>query len=112
MEKIKKQDDSVMKALEVKVIRRLICNTDKGPLDLVIRKGENNYFLMLDSTPIEKEINDKLMGILFSKETPQVDNGYRETKLAKPTTATEIAMIINKEPVVLKKKSYYKAKVK
>ena len=72
MDKIKKQDDSVMKALDVKVIRRLICNTDKGPLDLVIRKGESNYFLMLDSTPLDKETNDKLMNILFKPEIPQV----------------------------------------
>lgn len=68
MEKIKKQDDSVIKTLDIKVIRRLICQTDKGPLELVIRKGENNYFMSLDATPLDKEMNDKLMGILFKPE--------------------------------------------
>jgi len=71
MDKIKKQDDLVIKALDLKVIRRLICITDKGQLDLVIRKGENNYFLSIDSVPLEKEMNDKLMGILFKPEVPQ-----------------------------------------
>lgn len=72
MDKTKKIDDQVFKTLDVKVIRRLICLTDKGQLDLVIRKGENNYFLSIDSVPCEKEINDKLMDILFKPEVPQV----------------------------------------
>jgi hypothetical protein len=73
MDKIKKHDDAVMKTLGVNVIRRLICLTNKGQLDLVIRKGENNYFLSIDSVPLEKEINDKLMDILFKVEIPTVN---------------------------------------
>jgi hypothetical protein len=72
MEKTKKNDDQIIKCLDVKVIRRLICITDKGNLDLVIRKGESNYFLSLDATPLDKEVNDKLMGILFKPEVPTV----------------------------------------
>ena len=73
MDKIKKQDDLVMKTLDISVIRRIICLTNKGQLDLVIRKGENNYFLSIDSVPLEKEVNDKLMGILFATPIPTID---------------------------------------
>jgi hypothetical protein len=70
-----KTDDAVMKCLDILVIRRPICITNKGQLDLVIRKGENNYFLSIDSVPLEKEVNDKLMDILFKPEVPKVDKG-------------------------------------
>jgi len=101
MEKIKKQDDSVMKALDVKVIRRLICNTDKGPLDLVIRKGENNYFLMLDSTPLDKEVNDKLMGILFK---PEIDNRVK-MEIKQPEIKIEDLKIISVKDIKKKGKT-------
>lgn len=70
-----KQDDAVMKALDVKTIRRLICNTDKGALELMIRKGETKYFLTLDSVPLEADTNTELMEILFpvKVEVPQVN---------------------------------------
>ena len=70
-----KIDDKIMKKLEANTIRRLICITNKGQLDLVIRKGENDYFLTLDSVPIEKELNRELMDILFKPEVPQIDKG-------------------------------------
>lgn len=82
MDKIKKQDDAVMKALDISIIRRLICITNKGQLDLVIRKGENNYFLSIDSVPLEKEINDKLMDILFKVEIPQVGKCYEIKRIS------------------------------
>lgn len=72
MDKKKKIDDLVIKTLDLKVIRRLVCQTDKGPLELVIRKGESNYFMSLDATPCDKEINDKLMDILFKPEVPTI----------------------------------------
>lgn len=71
MENKKKIDDKVIKLLGLKVIRRLLCKTDKGELELVIRKGENAYFLTLDAVPLEKEINEELMGILFGRETKE-----------------------------------------
>ncbi len=71
-----KIDDAVIKALDIKGIRRLICNTDKGKLELVIRKGETTYFLTMDSVPIEYQLNKELMAILFpvkKDEIPQVN---------------------------------------
>ena len=67
-----KQDDIIMKTLGVGEIRRVICNTNKGVLELMIRKGDTKYFLTLDSVPLEKEINKTLMDLLFKQETPQV----------------------------------------
>ena len=75
LEKTLKQDDLLMKTLDVKVIQRLICYTDKGMLALQIRKGENKYHLTLDSVPVEKELNKTLMDLLFpipKMEIPQV----------------------------------------
>ncbi len=81
MDKTLKQDDKIIKALDIKVIRRLLCITDKGQLDLVIRKGENKYFLSLDSVPLPREINDELMEIMFPvKQVPEVD----KTKIGRP----------------------------
>lgn len=94
MDKIKKIDDLVMKALDIKVIRRLICKTDKGELELVIRKGETRHFLTMDAVPLPKEKNDELMDILFKKEIAQV-NKFPEVDNSTITTTS---------PVVIKKK--------
>jgi hypothetical protein len=87
-----KIDDQIVKALDLKLIRRLICKTDKGELELVIRKGENRYFLTLDAVPLETDINKELMELLFpvKLEVPQV----------------------NKEPIEIKKKLGRPAKTK
>ncbi len=68
-------DDKVMKILGVKDIKRLICNTDKGVLELVIRKGDNDYFLTLDAVPLDKDVEKELKEVLFPKKesfVPQV----------------------------------------
>ena len=102
-----KIDDKIMKLLNASTIRRPICLTNKGALELCVRKGESNYFLTLDSVPIEKELNDKLMNILFKPEVPQTIlhnlNGKTET-----STIPEMEKIIEKLP----NKSYYKSKSK
>lgn len=71
-----KTDDAIFKAMDLKTISRIICNTDKGFLTLQIRKGETNYYLCLDSVPLEKELNRELMELLFPApkpmEVPQV----------------------------------------
>lgn len=110
MENKKKIDDAVMKALNAKVIRRLICITDKGNLDLVIRKGENNYFLSIDSVPLDKETNDKLMGILFK---PEVVGVNVPIKLS-PQDAEKILNNFNqgKENIVVPKKKGRPSKIK
>jgi len=73
MDKIAKKDNLIIKELKVKEIRRLICNTNNGALELVIRKGETKYFLTLDAIPLEKEQNDRLMELLYpiKEEVPK-----------------------------------------
>jgi len=68
-----KIDDKVMKLLGASEVRRLICNTNKGKLELMIRKGDNKYFLTLDSIPLDEEINKELMDLMFKQEIPQVN---------------------------------------
>lgn len=75
MEKTLKQDDALMKSLNLVTINRLICYTDKGMLTLQIRKGDNQYHLCLDSVPVDKQLNKELMELLFPVkplEVPQV----------------------------------------
>ncbi len=67
-----KQDDAIFKALDLKYVSRLICNTDKGPLELCIRKGDTQHFLTLDSVPLDKDVNKEIMDVLFKPEIPQV----------------------------------------
>jgi hypothetical protein len=83
MDKIKKIDEKVMKLLSATVIRRLICNTNKGPLELMTRKGEKDYFLTVDSIPLDKEVNKELMDLMFGKEVPQVEIITKEIPLKK-----------------------------
>ena len=76
-----KKDDQIMKILNVSEVRRYICGTDKGILELLIRKGQNSYHLTLDSVPLDKETNKELMDLLFpvkQLEVPQVSkfNGF------------------------------------
>lgn len=79
MDKLKQTlivDDTVMKLTETKVIRRIICTTDKGLLELEIRKGDQTYHLVMDSVPLDKELNKQLMDLLFPVpkiEIPQVN---------------------------------------
>lgn len=67
-----KKDDQIMKILKVSEVRRLICGTEKGMLELFIRKGENNYALSLDSVPLDKETNKELMDLLFKPEDEKI----------------------------------------
>lgn len=74
MDKTIEQDDKIIKLLDLKEIRRIVCDTDKGYLKLLIRKGENKYHLELDSVPLEPNLNKELMDLLFTNkiEIPQV----------------------------------------
>ncbi len=60
-----KQDNELINILKLSRVDRIICDTDKGPLKLCIRKGENNYFFTLDATELPKDINKELMDLLF-----------------------------------------------
>ena len=68
-----KQDNELMTILPINTIRRVICNTNKGYLELQLRKGDKNYHLILDSVPLEKEVSDKVMDLLFKIEIPNVN---------------------------------------
>lgn len=68
-----KIDDQIMKKLDASNIRRSICKTNKGALELCIVKGGTEYYLTLDSVPVEKELNRELMDILFKPEVPQIN---------------------------------------
>ena len=87
-----KIDDLIMKKLDANNVRRPICNTNKGDLELCVLKGGTRYYLTLDSVPLEKELNDTLMDILFKVEVPQVN------KLSTLLTPQEVT-----PPTVIKK---------
>lgn len=106
------QDDKIMKILGVHTINRIICNTDKGLLTLQIRKGDNNYHLVLDSVPLGEEANKEIMDILYpakEKEIPQVNkaNVLNETKEKVVETGPETVKI---SPKVIAKKKVIKNK--
>ena len=60
-----------MTKLDASNVRRLICDTNKGKLELCALKGGNQYYLTLDSVPLELGLNLELMQILFPVEIPQ-----------------------------------------
>jgi hypothetical protein len=81
MNKTLKQDDALMKSLELKTINRIICITDKGTLSLQIRKGDSKYHLVLDSVPLDKEKNEEIMDLLFKVEMPMVNKEVTVTPI-------------------------------
>lgn len=103
MNKTIQQDDKIMKMLEVVDIRRVICNTNKGVLEVMIRKGDTKYFLTLDSVPLAKELNKELMDTLFpikQSEVPQVNKGFfissdKATLTSTPPMAIATSTIIS-----------------
>lgn len=89
--KNKEIDQQIMKILDLKEIRRFVCDTDKGHLKLLIRKGETNYHLVLDAVPLSKEVNKELMDLLFpakQMDVPQV-NKVAFNKVVAPKTLIE-----------------------
>lgn len=64
MDKLKEKialDQKIIKLLKVTELRHHIAQTNLGPLDLIIRKDEEEYQFLIDSTPLEKEKNDRLL---------------------------------------------------
>jgi len=78
-----KQDKETMSALNVSEIRRIICDTDKGLLSLVLKKNTDEYFLMLDAVHLDKETNKTIMELLFPRkvEIPQVNKEFIVTPI-------------------------------
>ena len=50
-----------LKNHKVDKLSHLICHTNAGPLEISIRKDENEYYITLDSVPVEKELNRELL---------------------------------------------------
>jgi len=60
------KDQKIMRILKVSELRYHIGSTNLGPLDLMLRYGEEDYHFLLDSNPLEKDENEsmlKLFGI-------------------------------------------------
>ncbi len=82
------KDKKLISILGLAEIRRIICDTDKGMLKLLIRKGENNYQLVLDSVPLPKDVNKEVMELLFPLkplDVPQVN----KVSYSKPVLTTK-----------------------
>jgi len=62
-----KQDNEIMRLLKVEYISHPIVNTSKGMLSLNLRKNEEEYKLLLDSVPVEKETEYTLMKLIYGK---------------------------------------------
>lgn len=109
MNKTISQDNEIMRVLKVSEVRRIICNTNKGVLELMLRKGDTKYFLTLDSVPLDKETNKELMDLLFKPEIPQVkkeENAFTNTFADHTNTLKDKVFepIIKKKNVPKKKK--------
>lgn len=68
-----------MELLKITDISRMIASTPLGPLMLQLRKGEKEYRLVLDSVPLEEELNKEIMELLFAKDTVPQPNRILET---------------------------------
>lgn len=65
-----KQDNFVMEQLKCQEVRHYIADTNKGALTLMLRKGETKYIFVLDAVPVEKDVHDELMAVLFPVKDP------------------------------------------
>jgi hypothetical protein len=63
-----KSDEQVMRVLKVEYLAKPILNTSKGLLALVARKDKDEYYLTLDSVPLDEEREEILMKLIYSKE--------------------------------------------
>lgn len=57
-----------MKLLGLNDISHFIAKTSKGDLTLQLRKGEAEYRLILDAVPVDAEVHDELMELLFAED--------------------------------------------
>lgn len=55
-----KNDNEIMRALNVSELRHHFAETNKGNLTAMIRFGENHYTFVLDAVPVEAEANKQL----------------------------------------------------
>lgn len=68
IKEILKKDDAILKVLavhNVDRINRVICNTNQGALELEIRKGEQDYHMVLGAVPLNQETSRQLLDLLF-----------------------------------------------
>lgn len=97
-----KTDTSLMTLLRgVTKVSRLLCKTNMGELMLCLEKGSNEYYLSLDSVPLDKETNKEVMDLLFP--VPPVSQGERIFKDIAETTNPVLVMKKGKLKVVAEK---------
>lgn len=56
-----------MKLLKVSELRYHIGTTNLGPIDLLLRFGEEEYTFLLDSSPLDKEKNEEMLTLFNIK---------------------------------------------
>ena len=55
------RDRELMQLLAASEIKYLVVHTDKGELSLVLRSREDNYRFVLDNTPVDDDLNYRLI---------------------------------------------------
>jgi hypothetical protein len=55
-----KNDNEIMRALNVSELRHHFAETNKGNLTAMIRFGDTKYSFVLDAVPVEEEVNKQL----------------------------------------------------
>lgn len=68
-----KQDKEIIRVLKLDRVSHLIRQTDLGELSITLRKGSDDYFMTLDSVPLEKYKNDELMKLIFGGGVQKVN---------------------------------------
>lgn len=69
-----RKDIRIMELLGLNEISHMVAKTSKGDLTLQLRKGEATYHLVLDAIPVDREIHEELMQLLYGADIPQVNN--------------------------------------
>lgn len=110
MDKTISKDNEIMRLLKTSEVRRIICNTGKGILELMLRKGDVKYFLTLDSVPLDKGTNKELMDLLFKPEVPTVNK--EPTHIVHNLEGTTQTSTIKEVEKIIKKKYKYTPKKK
>ena len=69
LDELLKTDKELMRLLKVDSVGHYVAETYKGVLRLVLRKEEEQHFFTLDAVPLEKELNDRLIRLLYPKDS-------------------------------------------
>lgn len=73
-----------MSLLRIDTISHVIAHTSHGDICLMLRKGEYDYQLTLDSVPIDSDIHDEVMDLIYPTK-PVIPQVQTEQKPTAPT---------------------------